>query len=317
MSKNTFKPSNEHLKCAPSKKIDAKNNTCFTTDQLIKMAESYNKHIKNEDKKIKLVKQQSQTELEFKKYLLSELIKKLPNTCKSQECLLKEEFVLILDDFDLLYNTLRPLGPIKKTKWLSSSDINQIMVQYTFKYPEFIFFGALPIDFEEIELPVNYKTNIFCKTLCNMYKAKIYKIGFVLNLDKHYQTGSHWIALYVNLKDKQIYFYDSYGIEPVQEIVKLMSICALWINSNNCDDQTKYNLKDFSLDFENGICNKYSDIDIKYNNTRHQFKNSECGVYSVNFIIRLLLNQTFKEIIKDKTTDDEINLCRKTYFRFE
>jgi Ulp1 family protease len=317
MSKNTFKPDNEHLKCAPSKKIDAKNNTCFTTDQLIKMVKSYNKHIKNKDKEIKLEKLQTLTEPEIKKYLLSKLIDKLPNTCKSQECLLKEEFVHILNDFDLLYNTLRPLGPIKKYKWLSSSDINQIMVQYTFKYPEFKFFGALPIDFEIIELPVNYKTNVFYKTLCNMYKKNIYKIGFVLNLDNHTQSGSHWVALYANLKDKQIYFFDSYGYIPDLEIIKLMSIIAYWINFNNCNSKKKHDLQDYSLDFVNGICNKYSDIDIKYNNIRHQYKNSECGVYSVYFIIKLLLNNTFNDIINDNIPDDEINKCRKTYFRFE
>ena len=317
MSKNTFKPSNEHLKCAPSKNFDNDNNTCFTTDQLLKMVKSYNKYITNENNKIKLENLKYLTDSnKLKKYLLSELIKKLPDTCKSQECLLKEEFVLILDDFDLLYNTLRPLGPLKKTKWLSSSDINQIMLQYTFKYPEFQFFGALPIDFELIELPINYKTNVFYNTLCNMYNNKKYKIGFVLNLDNHTQSGSHWVALYANLKNKQIYFFDSYAYKPEIEIVKLMSIIAYWINSNNCNKK-KHHLQDYSLDFDNGICNKYSNIDIKYNNIRHQFKNSECGVYSVNFIIRLLLNHTFNDIINEKTSDDEINKCRETYFRFE
>ena len=317
MSKNTFKPDNEHLKCAPSKKLDATNNTCFTTEQLIKMVKSYNKYIKNEDKKIIINKEQFLTDSELKKYLLSELIKKLPKTCKSQECLLKEDFVVHLKDFDLLYNTLRPLGPINKNKWLSSSDINQIIVQYTIKYPEFKFFGALPIDFEEIELPINYKTNVFYNTLCNMYKNNIYKIGFVLNLDKHNESGSHWVALYTNLKNKQIYFFDSYGYKPKTEIVKLMSIIAYWINSNDCNSKKEYDLQDYSLYFKNGICNNYPKIDIKYNNIRHQFKNSECGVYSVNFIIRLLLDHTFNEIINEKTSDDDINSCRKIYFRFE
>jgi AAA family ATP:ADP antiporter len=69
-----------------------------------------------------------------KKQLLDQLTQKLPKSCNSQECLLKEDFILKLNDFDLNFNTLRPLGPNAKTKWLSSSDINQIMVQYTQKY---------------------------------------------------------------------------------------------------------------------------------------------------------------------------------------
>ena len=40
---------------------------------------------------------------------------------------------------------------------------------------------------------------------------------------------------------------------------------------------------------------------IKFNQTRHQFKNSECGVYSINFILRLLKGETF-EFICDNIT---------------
>ena len=55
---------------------------------------------------------------------------------------------------------------------------------------------------------------------------------------------------------------------------------------------------------------------IKFNQSRHQFKNSECGVYSVNFILRLLKGETFEYICDNITLDDEVNKCRETYFRF-
>ena len=32
------------------------------------------------------------------------------------------------------------------------------------------------------------------------------KIGIVFNLDKHNQPGSHWVALYTDLKANQVYF---------------------------------------------------------------------------------------------------------------
>jgi hypothetical protein len=319
IEKNKFKPNNEFEKCAPSKNFDKDNNTCFSLEQLIKIASSYNKILSNKNNKINL--DIKYTDLNsFKKYLLKELIDKLPDTCKSQECLLKEKFVVDLNDFDLLYNTLRPLGPKKKTKWLSSSDINQIMVQYTFKYPEYRFFGALPIDFELIEIPIDYKTNKFFKTLCNMYNTNLYRFGFVLNLDKHNQSGSHWVALYSDLKNKQIYFFDSYGYKPKKEIVKLMSMIAYWIHINN-DNNNKCSIATFTnndiLNFTKGKCNKFKDIDIQYNTIRHQFKNSECGVYSVNFILRLLNGHHFDDITQNITLDDNINICRETYFRFD
>ena len=66
---------------------------------------------------------------------------------------------------------------------------------------------------------------------------------------------------------------------------------------------------------KNKIEQKITTID--YNRNRHQYKNSECGVYSLNFILRLLNGHTFEEISKNKVLDDDINKCRDTYFRFE
>ena len=51
------------------------------------------------------------------------------------------------------------------------------------------------------------------------------------------------------------------------------------------------------------IIQPYENImDIRYNQTRHQYKNSECGVYSVNFILRLLKGDSF-----DKITNSPVN----------
>ena len=310
MSDNKFKSINEFTKCAPNIIFDKENYTCFTFEQLIKMAESYNNSISGRKKKIIL----DGIQLD-KKYLLKELIDKLPKTCNSQECLLKEDFIVDIDDFDLKFNTLRPLGPTKKTKWLSSSDINQIMVQYTKKYDDYAFFGALPIDFEKIELPIDYSNLNYI--LSNMYKDNRYKIGFVLNLDKSNQSGSHWVALYSNLKKKEIYFFDSYGLEPKNEIIKLMTKIAEWINKNISGNQILYP-DNYIINFTNkGVCNDYEDIIIKYNTFKHQFKNSECGVYSINFILRLLKGDKFKKITEEITLDDDINKCREIYFRFD
>ena len=57
-----------------------------------------------------------------------------------------------------------------------------------------------------------------------------------------------------------------------------------------------------------------SKFDIRFNNIQHQFKNSECGVYSINFIIRLAKGESFDNITNNITNDDEMNLCREVYF---
>ena len=47
---------------------------------------------------------------------------------------------------------------------------------------------------------------------------KIKDAGYVINLDEHKDTGTHWIALFC-MRNKVIYF-DSVGIEHIPEEIK-------------------------------------------------------------------------------------------------
>ena len=47
---------------------------------------------------------------------------------------------------------------------------------------------------------------------------------------------------------------------------------------------------------------------------RHQYKESECGVYCINFITHLLNNQTFENYNSVKRPDDSIFQFRDVYF---
>ena len=77
----------------------------------------------------------------------------------------------------------------------------------------------------------------------------------------------------------------------------------------------KTNNVDVKLD--NFTCRviKCKQYDIQYNKKQHQFKNSECGVYSMNFIIRLLNGESFRSIEADIMKDDKMLQCRGVYFR--
>jgi hypothetical protein len=54
-------------------------------------------------------------------------------------------------------------------------------------------------------------------------------------------------------------------------------------------------------------------FDIRYNTMKHQYGGSECGVYSMNFLIRLIRGDTFDEIHKSRISDSVIHLCRGKY----
>ena len=53
-------------------------------------------------------------------------------------------------------------------------------------------------------------------------------------------------------------------------------------------------------------------LNVEYNRNRHQFKNSECGVYSINFILRLLEGESFEDY---KTRRRVENGLLKEYLR--
>jgi hypothetical protein len=187
-------------------------------------------------------------------------------------------------------NVVRPIGPKGQFTWLNTLDINKVMKQYEAKYPEFKFLGAVPMDFDELPL-LGIKDLDFNK----LYeKQGISKIGIIYNLDEHYKSGSHWVAGFADLERGQNYYYDSYGIAPEPRVRKFMRRIV------------RANKQIFKR--------SESQMDIRHNKVRHQFKNSECGVFSLSFILRLLSGKTFDQIANSGVHDDEINKCREVYF---
>lgn len=329
-NKDYFIPNDEHLKCAPSKSYTDK--SCFTFEALVKMAKAYNNH--SESNNLTPI----QTENVSKQYLVDSLSNVITNCkSKSQLCWLEQSWIKQIVDNDIHKNTFRPLGPQGRFKWLSTTNINDIMIQYENKYLDFKFLGAVPYDFYELP-QLGIRTLNFDK----LYE-KTKRFGMVINLDEHYKRGSHWVSLYADLSKNQVYYFDSYGIKPKNRICEYVKKIVGWLYNRkilNIDPMQKLSeqknseqkmseqkiSEEISLNFDTEskfmgrTKNKYEQIksfDIAYNKIRHQFKNSECGVYSVNFILRLLNGKTFNEICLNPTSDDKINECRDVYFRFE
>jgi hypothetical protein len=296
----------EDNKCAPTK--DYKNGSCFTVDDLKKISIAYNLHLdkgKVKGKKINIS--------DNKKDLLKQLTKNLENVCDDQICWLKQDFIKKMDDKSILENTFRPNGPEGKFEWLNTLHINDVMSQYEDKYKDFKFFGAVPIDFDD--LPFAGIRDIDYGELMD---SGIKRIGFVFNLDEHWQSGSHWVALFSDLEKNQIYFFDSYGIRPEKRIRNLVERISKWCYSKDyCNSEcSELNLTDSFMNktSKNKIESK---LQVEYNHNRHQYKNSECGVYSLNFILRLLNGESFENITENGLLDDDVNKCRDVYFKFK
>ena len=55
-------------------------------------------------------------------------------------------------------------------------------------------------------------------------------------------------------------------------------------------------------------------LEIKINKVRHQYKNSECGMYCIYFITSLLDGKTFENIVKNIIDDDTMNGKRNDFY---
>jgi len=179
-------------------------------------------------------------------------------------------------------------------EWLSTTDIKNVMKQYEKKYPSFLFMGPVPVDCPSSitcslsGLDVEILINQLGKT----------KLGIIFNLDEHDEPGSHWVAAFFDFKKCRILYFDSVGIPPPKTILNFLKKMK-----RSCQ---QYYLKTFGKEKKGNI---YA------NETRFQFGNSECGVFSMNFIISNLQGDNIHEMNKNEINDTAMNELRKTYYR--
>ena len=269
--------------------------TCFSHTSLLKIAADLNKFEGTE--KIPVNKY---LEKKKKRELYHIISKHIAKYCHNQDetCWASQKF--ITDEYTKEM-TFRPIIPKTKYAWLSSLDLLAIGKQYemycdqvykddTNKFQKFHFLGVFPIDFEIINV---YMKNL---NLAKLIKKGYKHIGMILNLDRHNQSGSHWVAYFLDLsKDiAQQYYYDSVSNPPPLEVYTFA-------------DRIYKDLQKLNI--------KVSDKKLIYNYIRSQYKNSECGVYSWMFIQRLLEGKTFEEIISNVIDDDAMNVHRLQIFR--
>ena len=291
----------EKYKCAPNKIYS--DGSCFPYESLLIIAKEYNSIFKNTPINLNL----------SKKDLVIALINSIKECGNNQMCWLNIKWIKQLKNNDINNNTFRPKGPQGQFTWLNTTDIDSVIEQYTNHYNDFYFFGAVPVDFSELRgLPI-YNID-FDKLIQN----NIFKIGLVINFDNHRQTGSHWVAVFADLKLCKIYYFDSYGKPPRDKrITNFIKKITLWCHQIHTKKEKYIEELDTDTPFmKHNYKNKYErKFDIRYNSTKHQNEGSECGVYSINFILRLLKGETFEQICNNITSDREVNKCRNKYFR--
>lgn len=272
--------------CAPHKEMDSV--SCFDKDTLLNMIKKYNKqHKKNKilpNVLVRDLKNKSRTEL------WNALNNKFREKCKDERCW-KDTYFQSMNE---LNKDLKPVYPeswnSNRNEWLSTSNIENVCSQFEEKHNDFMFIGAVPIDFDDKLSNNKCVVNELCKfNVNNFIKSKKHKLGIVFNLDPHYKDGSHWVCMFADFKKGTIVFFDSYGYKPVSQIQNLI---------DRLKEQNEMR----------GVT-----TDVHYNTLRHQYKYSECGMYCIYFIKSMLDGKNYS-IMNNRIPDDKMEKLRAVFY---
>ena len=220
--------------------------------------------------------------------------------CKDGEdhCVLDRSTVTEEVKKDLRTRYLRPRRPkawdAKPNTWLDNYNIMHVMKQYEETYTWFNFLGIFPIDFSAPNPYKKDRQECLYKETCSLnlkaeYAKGIRGIGMVFNLDPHFKGGSHWVGLYINLQNISkpfVGYFDSYGYKTPPLIARLMRSFRLQIQS----------------------------CELGSNARRFQHGGSECGMFSIYFLICMISGISFRDFCKDSVTDATMLELRKIIF---
>ena len=275
------------LRCSPNPKNHNKF-TCYDNEDLYKLRDLWN--IRHPDAQIE------STEVHV---IWNNLNQNMRNICDKESCWLKQNFVGKMDRNKLIH-AFAPVAPAtwkkKPNEWLSSTEIIDVMRQYERAYKCFTFIGPSPIDYDTRKL---YGQCIWPE-LCNFSLKELInknknKVGMIFNLDPHYLPGSHWVSIFVNIKKKLIFYFDSAGAPIPDQLMKLVNTITQQGNAL-------------------GIHFKF---DQNYP-VEHQYGNTECGVYALYFIVHMLQDKINNHYLKTHILKDKfIEGFRKIYFNEE
>lgn len=260
--------------------------TCRTMKELNKIRRRWNKehpnhNIARRDSKEELFEYMSQTFNQF-------------GACANNSC-----FKLPCD----MIVSQKPTWPTKwfenPMEWLSNIDIDHVLHAYSQLWDHYSHVGTVSIDFSKPSCCdgacVSYELcpKIFTKNKLQGIIRETPCWSVVFNTAPTKEGGDHWTALFADFRDTEnhescVYFFDSTGNKPQAEVLELI-------------ERIDKNTEGYHQTF-------------KHNTYKHQKKNTECGIYAIHFIIRMLHGVPFESFVREYMPDDQMNKLRSYLF---
>jgi hypothetical protein len=275
------------VNCSPKQKGEINDFSCYTNKSLYKLRDLWN--ARHPDVKIKS---------SSPKEIHEQISEHLSSVCKKESCWLKQKAIFGQVDSDVS-DSFAPESPPEWKKnpntWLTSTDIMKVMKQYEKAYKCFDFIGPSPIDFDTKQLYGECVWEELCNfSIKDQLKRGKTKIGIIFNTDPHNKGGEHWISMFINIKKRKIFFFDSTGDKPPKEIIDLIDRI---IDEGNMMTPKLH----FEVDSNEGI--------------EHQYGNTECGIYSLFFIVHMLEDKMTTHYLKTHILKDKyMQQFRNIYF---
>ena len=211
--------------------------------------------------------------------------------CKTEACWLNiRKLMNNLSNKDANYfrRHFRPIMPKDiiddYTKWISNYDIEAVLNQYHQENSSIYSYGAVPIDFKNCNV-----SSDLCKiNIINHLQKKENKLCIVFNTDNSSGSGEHWMSLFIDILGKNlggqpgIYFFDSFGNEPMDQIKELI-------------EKIKLQGKDKSIEFI-----------VSNNKNSYQHNNFSCGFYCMHFLEHMIQGYSFKKYLNSGLNDKKM-----------
>jgi hypothetical protein len=247
--------------CAPTREFRPVKDSCYTNTALHTLKRAYNRKTGGD-----------QIAATDPPAIVAELDSKLGKKCRTESCWV--DALDIPEKHNIKKTLFAPKRPASWTKnpreWLSNHDIDAAMDQYVAAYPNFKSVPASAIDYDYRMPSGECVARELCRfSLAECVQNKITKVGIVFNLDKHNLGGSHWVALFIDIAQKYIFFFDSAGASIPSDTKRFIA------------EVQRQGLA-MSPPIKFAVRSNYP--------VAHQRGDTECGMYALFFISTLVKN---------------------------
>jgi hypothetical protein len=271
--------------CSASSLSRNPNKTCYSHAELRELCAAYNRTTRGERIEIEGASSDQ---------LLSALKGKLGPLCDTERCWVSLG-ILPGDAEKRLENNFAPLKPASwnrnPTEWLSNHDIELAITRHTARHGDFRLLGVFPMDFMGNDASGKCVSSLCGFRIEELSRQGTKRAAIVLNTDKHNESGQHWVSLFIHAcpGDRRygVYFFDSTGRPPTAEVDAF---------SNTVVDQLK------------GAFGESPEPVYSFNDRTQQKANTECGIFCVHFVMKMLGGCGFRRVCS--TIGDDMKMMK-------